>query len=110
MHDDYRQMQPPPAEALEPCPCCGSDASVWEHSEAPDATVQRVVMCDQQGSIGPRDALVYEGCLLKMPPQDFYKATGRDAVRYWNDYAKALNALRRALNWQRAKVLRTETT
>jgi hypothetical protein len=106
MHDDYRPMEPAPAEPLEACPCCGSSARVWEYSEAPGATVQRVVMCDQSGSIGPRDSLVYEGCLLQMPPNDFYRGTGRDAVRYWNEYAKALTAAQRANRWKTAQVLR----
>ena len=107
MHDDYRLMEPPPAEQIEPCPCCGSSARAWEYSEAPSATVQRVVMCDHSGDIGPRDSLLYEGCLLQMPPPDFYRETGRAAVRYWNEYAKALTAAQRANRWKTARVLRT---
>ncbi len=106
MYDEYRQMEPPPVEPVEHCPCCSSSATVWEYSQNPTDEVTRVVMCDHQGDLGPRDALVYTGCLLSMPPQDFYKTTGREAVRYWNDYAKALNALRRSNNWTAAKVLR----
>jgi hypothetical protein len=85
-----------PADALEACPCCGSSARVWEYVEKTGGPVVRVAMCDHEGSIGPRDALVYEGCLLQMPPDDFYRGTGRDAVRYWNGYAKALMAAQRA--------------
>ncbi len=96
MNDDYRQMVPQPAEPVESCPCCGGAATVWDYIENPDSVVQRVVMCDTQDSLGPRDALVYSGCLLAMPPNDFYKSTGRDAVRYWNAYARALSVLRRA--------------
>lgn len=105
MSDDYRLMLPAPPEAIEPCPCCGSSARVWEFV---GATVQRVVMCDHEGDIGPRDSLVYEGCLLQMPPDDFYRGTGRDAVRYWNEYAKALTATQRANRWKTAQVLREE--
>lgn len=106
MHDDYRQMVPAPPEPVEPCPVCGSPASVWEYSEKPTDEVQRVVMCEKGDDLGPRDGLVWNGCLLYMPPQDFYKATGRDAVRYWNEFAKATNAHRRAENWLRHKALR----
>ena len=106
MNNEYRLMEPPPAEPLEPCPCCGSAARVWEYVDKTDGPVVRVVMCDHKGSIGPRDALVYEGCLLQMPPDDFYRGTGRDAVRYWNEYAKALTAKQRASRWEAHQVLR----
>lgn len=104
--DDYYLMEPPPAEPVESCPCCGSSARVWVYAEDPTMPVTRVVMCDHSGSIGPRDALVYEGCMLQMPPDDFYRETGRDAVRYWNEYAKALTATQRANRWKTAQVLR----
>lgn len=106
MKYDYCLMEPPPVEAVEACPCCGSSARVWVYSEDPTMPVKRVVMCDNSDSIGPRDSLVYEGCLLQMPSDDFYRETGRDAVRYWNEYAKALTAAQRANRWKTAKVLR----
>lgn len=108
IHDEYRRMEPPPAEAVERCPLCGNDAHVWEFSETPADIVQRVVMCERGDDIGPRSGLVWNGCLLYMPPQDFYKATGRDAVRYWNEYARATAKMRRANNWKHARVLREE--
>ena len=110
MDNDYKLMQPPPAEPIEACPCCGSSARVWEYVDTPGAVVERVVMCDQSGDIGPRDSLMYEGCLLQMPPQDFYRGTGREAVRYWNEYAKALTAAQRANRWKSAQVLRNDKT
>ena len=106
MKDDYYLMEPPPVEAVEACPCCGSSARVWVYSEDPTMPVTRVVMCDHSDSIGPRDSLVYEGCLLQMPPDEFYRETGRDAVRYWNEYAKALTAAQRANRWNTSQVLR----
>lgn len=106
--NNYYLMEPPPAEAVEPCPCCGSSARVWVYAEAPTMPVKRVVMCDHSGDIGPRDSLLYEGCLLCMPPNDFYCDTGREAVRYWNEYAKALTATQRANRWKTANVLREE--
>lgn len=108
MTHDYKLMEPQPAEPLEACPCCGSTARVWEYTEKAGAPVVRVAMCDHEGSIGPRDALVYEGCLLQMPPDDFYRGTGRDAARYWNEYAKALTAAQRANRWKTAQVLREQ--
>lgn len=106
MSNDYTLMVSAPAELPAPCPCCGSDARVWQYIDKPGAEVERVVMCDRAGGLGPRDALVYEGCLLQMPPQDFYKATGREAVRYWNGYAKALESEQRANRWKRVRALR----
>ena len=50
-----------------------------------------------------------EGCLLYMPPQDFYRGRIAEAVKFWNQYARALNAQRRERNWKRAKVLREVT-
>lgn len=110
MNNEYKLMEPPPAEPLEACPCCGSSARVWNYVEKDGGPVVRVAMCDQEGSIGPRDSLVYEGCLLQMPPNDFYRGTGRDAVRYWNEYAKALTATQRANRWKTAQVLRSKAS
>lgn len=38
--------------------------------------------------------------------QDFYRGRIAEAVKFWNEYAKALNAQRRERNWKRAQVLR----
>ena len=92
MRDDYYLMEPPPAEPVEACPCCGSSARVWVYAEDPTMPVTRVVMCDHSGSIGPRDALVYEGCLLQMPPDDFYRETGREAVQLFRRLADEQHA------------------
>ena len=108
MTHDYKLMEPQPAEPLEACPCCGSSARVWEYTEKAGAPVVRVAMCNHEGSIGPRDAQVYTGCLLQMPPDDFYRGTGHAAVRYWNEYAKALTATQRENRWRTAQVLRGE--
>lgn len=108
MDDIYRLMVQAPSEPVEACPCCGSSARVWEYIEHPHADVMRVVMCDHNDSIGPRDAQVYTGCLLQMPPDDFYRGTGHAAVRYWNEYAKALTATQRENRWRTAQVLRGE--
>ena len=94
-HEEYRKMIPPPAELPYQCPCCGCpDVVVWEHSETPESIVTRVVTCESKDVIGPRGVedggFGERGCLLFMPPRDFYRPTGREAVRYWNKYAAAL--------------------
>ena len=106
--DMYWHMPNPP-KPLEPCPVCGSDAVVWEFAEKAGDPVQRVVMCNNGERFGPQDGIMNDGCLLYMPPQEFYHGTGRDAARYWNEYAKALCAQRRGRNWTRAQVLRKDT-
>jgi hypothetical protein len=107
MKHDYYLMEPPPAEPISACPCCGSVARVWVYAEDPDSPVTKVVMCDNHEDIGPRSASLHNGCLLSMPPDDFYRTSGREAVAYWNKYAAALTALQRANRWKTARVLRT---
>ena len=106
--EEYTQIPWPSGDAYKAmrCACCGGEAEAWQYVTKDDQ-VQRVVMCDHSGDIGPRDSLLYEGCLLQMPPPDFYRETGRAAVRYWNEYAKALTAAQRANRWKTARVLRT---
>lgn len=114
MHDDYKPVDlsqfataPPNGwTPLEPCPVCGSEAALWQYSES-ETTPRRLLVCCTHGdAIGPQDGLTNEGCLLYMPPDNFYRETIRDAVRYWNEFAKALSTLRRANNWKNARVLR----
>ena len=102
MHDDYKQLDlsqivsvPPNGGAvLEPCPVCGSAGQLWQYSTSPTAPRQLVVMCSHGEPIGPQDGIRNEGCLLYMPPEAFYQARIADAVRYWNEFAKALTAMR----------------
>lgn len=83
------EMQPDQGAIL-PCPVCGSRAQVWQFAENEYDPVQRVVMCENGEAFGPQDGLTNEGCLLFMPPDQFYRATAREAVNYWNQYAVAL--------------------
>lgn len=106
-HDMYRRMTPPPRETVLPCPVCESEAAVWEFSESPTDRVQRVVMCENGERFGPQDGLSNDGCLLYMPPDQFYHGRGVDAVRYWNEYAKALISQRRKRSWKRHSSMRT---
>ena len=74
----------------------------------PGEVAQKVVMCSHGDEIGPHDALAGGGCPLYMPPQSFYRPTIREAAKHWNEYAKALNKLRRDNGWKRARILRNE--
>jgi len=103
MHDDYKQLDlsqfvtaPPNPLTLDPCPVCGSEAALWQYSESETTPRKLLVCCTHGEAIGPQDGLANEGCLLYMPPDNFYRETIRDAVRYWNEFAKALTALRTA--------------
>jgi hypothetical protein len=51
-------------------------------------------MCAYSFGIGGQDDIVNEGCLLYMPPEDFYRATAKAAIKYWNDFAQGLVNLR----------------
>lgn len=104
MHDDYKPLDTP--EGLELCPCCGGTPELWQYSTAPDAPATKVVMCKTNEPIGPQDGLTNEGCPLYMPPDHHYRATIREAIKYWNDFAKALTALQRKNRWEHAQVLR----
>lgn len=89
-HDSYKRIDTPAGTCIEACPVCGSAGELWRYSEAPDAPTTTAVMCKNGERFGPQDALLYEGCLLYMAPNEFYRGTIRDAVKYWNAYAQAL--------------------
>jgi len=96
MHDDYKPLDSAGWTPLEPCPVCGSEAALWQYSVSDTAPRRLLVCCEHGDAIGPQDGLTNEGCLLYMPPDNFYRETIRDAVRYWNEFAKTLTALRTA--------------
>ena len=103
--NDYKQLDC--FYKLENCPVCGSVPQAWQYVESRHAPVEKVVMCSYTQPIGTmQNGLVNEGCLLYMPPEQFYQPTLKAAVEYWNEFAKALSALRRANNWNSASVLR----
>lgn len=79
---------------IEPCPICHSKAQLWRFSEDMDSPVSHVVMCSHDGAIGQRGGLVHDGCLLVMPPDDFYQPRQIQAINYWNDYAIAVKAIK----------------
>lgn len=92
IHDDYKQLDCP--HDLERCPVCNSKPQLWQYSTSDTTPRRLLVACSHGDKIGPQEGLVTEGCLLYMPPDDFYRETIRDAASYWNRFAKALVALR----------------
>ena len=105
----YKQLDTPAETTLLPCPCCGADAQIWQYAESAASPATKTVMCSNGDAIGPQGSLAGlqdSGCLLYMPPDDFYRATIREAVKYWNEYAKALQTLQRTNRWKTAQVLR----
>lgn len=102
MHDDYKPVDlsqfafapPNGGPTLEPCPICNSAGSLWQYSESETAPRKLLVMCSHGDRIGPQDGLTNEGCPFYMPPDGHYRETIRDAVRYWNELARAIAALR----------------
>ena len=93
-HEMYHKATPLDGRSMEPCPCCGSDVELWEFQAKPGAACTKVVMCMHSDPIGAQQGLAVDGCPMYMPSDDFYRATQREAVTYWNDFAKALVALR----------------
>lgn len=104
---DYTHIPTPEGIALDLCPCCGSKADVWQYIEE-DESASKAAMCTNGAAFGPQDGAADEGCPLNMPPQGFYRATIREAVAYWNEYAKALTKQQRENRWKAAQVLRAE--
>ena len=105
MKDEYTHLDTPSGTHLEPCPCCGSTPRIWQYiDDAGDAT--KVVMCSFGDSIGPQNEEFSNGCPLYFPSMEAYRATNREAVKYWNEFAKALMAIQRRNRWEAHSVLR----
>lgn len=95
MHDNYKPLALQPGQGpLHLCPVCGAAPELWQYSEDEDSPVLRVVMCSNGDEFGPQKGMVNEGCLLYMPPSDFYQPLARQAIAYWNEYSEALVAQR----------------
>lgn len=105
-YDEYKRLEVATGVTLHECPVCGADAELWQYSRSETAPTNKAVMCSNGERFGPQDAMADDGCLLNMPPDDFYKATIREAVAFWNDYARALMAIQRANRWRRHSALR----
>lgn len=105
MRDEYKLLET--SVHIEKCPCCGGAARLWRYSEDENAPTSKVVMCETTDAIGPQDGLANEGCPLYMPGNGHYKATEREALKYWNEFSKALTALQRKNRWEHSQILRT---
>ena len=93
MNDDYKQLPTP--EGLELCPCCGAKPELWMYIDNENDRTTKVVMCATSNSIGPQDHVLVSGCPLYMPNDDHYMPTEREAIKYWNEFSKALTSLQR---------------
>lgn len=105
-YEEYKMIDTPEGVHLEPCPVCAAKAELWRRSESNDSPTETAVCCANGEGFGPQSGIASEGCLLYMPPDDFYRGTIREAVKYWNEYARTLESQRRARRWESAKVLR----
>ena len=106
----YKKAELTVKTPIEPCPVCGADAELWQYSnDFKNGPIDKLMMCSNGDRFGPQDGAVNEGCSLYTAPQDCDRGRIAEAVKYWNDYAKALNAQRRDRNWKRSKVLREVT-
>jgi hypothetical protein len=87
-------VETPDGVVLARCPVCHSAAEIWRHSDDANSETETAVCCSNGEDVGPQIASAYSGCLLFMAPRDFVKATIREAVAFWNEYAAALELMR----------------
>lgn len=101
----YKKAELPIGTLVALCPVCGSDAELWQYSkDFKNGPIEKLVMCTNGERFGPQDGAMNEGCLLYMPPQDFYRGRIVEAVKFWNEYANELTTQRRRRNLDRARV------
>lgn len=96
-HDDYKKLDTP--TGLEPCPCCGAVVEMWQYSTSETAPTQKVVMCSNSDAFGPQEGEAFGGCPLYMPSNGHYQPTIREAAKYWNEFARALQGQQRSRRW-----------
>lgn len=94
-YEMYLPVDVPDGVVLDACPVCGSPSSLTRYSKSPTSRTETVVCCSNGELFGPQTAALYAGCLLFMPPQEFYGGTIREAVKYWNEYSAAVKELRK---------------
>ena len=94
--EEYKAAEFPAGVHVECCPVCGSLAELWMHStDFANGPIAKAVMCSMGNEIKPRDGIVNSGCLLYMPPDDFYRPTVKEAIAYWNEFAASILAVRK---------------
>lgn len=77
------------------CSVCGSAPALWQYKEK-GGSFSKVVMCvNGESVIDPNDVLD-DGCVMYMPPMNFYKATRREAIKHWNLWHTAMREQRQA--------------
>lgn len=79
----YKKLDFP---GVPPCALCGAAGEMWEHQETPTSAVRKVVMC----SSGLADGFDTDECPLVMPPENYYRATKREAVEVWTKWRLSL--------------------
>lgn len=69
------------ATPLNHCTFCGWPAELYSRSNADGTFSEKAVMCSNFGDDDPTG----NACPLHLPPEDFYHATKREAIQYWNE-------------------------
>jgi hypothetical protein len=97
--EEYRQLLDadtlPAQYHVVRCAVCGSMPELWEHKEI-GGTWSKTLMCPNNESVcSTVEQIIDEGCPMFMPGRDFYKATRREAIDFWNKWNEAMTAQRR---------------
>lgn len=109
MNDElFTKLEIPAGKVIAECPCCSSDGELYQFQKDKDGPASKVVMCANGTAFGPQSGVANEGCPLYMPGDDHYRATIREAIAYWNDYSKELQAIRRKNSWARHSAPRAQ--
>jgi len=90
MSDEFTKIENH-SHALYRCPICGADAELWELDDERRG-IFKFVACSRK-----EDRQLIEGidCPLVFPePTGFYRATQREAIRAWNEFAQAAEEAR----------------
>ena len=80
MKEEFLQLKT--NESIKPCPYCGAENELWQH-DAGHGHAQKVVMCSNSGD----EDNGIEPCPMNMPPEGFYMATKREAIKAANSRA-----------------------
>lgn len=109
MKGDYTLLEGAIVPTLLSCPCCGSKAQAWRYKES-ESTTTVSICCSNGEPIGPQEqsgGITSTGCVLYMPPGEFYRPRIKDAAAYWNAYVEAISQLRRKNSWAEKSSLRS---
>lgn len=87
--EEYKRIEGFDQQLL-PCVLCGKAAELWEYTAAVNGPT-KVAMCPTVDTDGAED------CPFVMPPQSYYRATKREAIKYWNDHRLEVSPAHRAV-------------